>query len=96
MIDDLCVEYPVAETALVAEMEAVLMHWPFHGYRCLTVQLRREGVVAGERVVCRLLRQLHTSRSVGRLHITTTDSRYSYRRYPNLIRYLPIVHPDQV
>jgi transposase InsO family protein len=84
------------EPAVVTGMEQILMRWPFYGYRRIVAQLRREGIVVGERVVRRLLRQLNTSRSVGRLRLATTDSRHNHWRYPNLIRHLPIGHPDQV
>jgi transposase InsO family protein len=84
------------ETAVVTAMEQVLMRWPFYGYRRLGAQLRREGVEVGERMVRRLLGELRASRSIGRLRITTTDSRHCHWRYPNLIRQLPIAYPDQV
>jgi putative transposase len=88
---------PVAdEQTLGTAIEEVLMRWPFYGYRRLLAQLRRQGHAVGERVVRRLLRQLHTSRSVRRLRLTTTQSRHAHGRYPNLIRHLPLVHPDQV
>jgi transposase InsO family protein len=81
---------------LLLAMEQILTRWPFYGYRRLLAHLRRKGVVVGERVVRRLLQQLNQSRAVGRLRLSTTDSRHSHWRYPNLIRQLPIVHPDQV
>jgi len=84
------------EQKLISEIEAVLMRWPFYGYRRLMAQLRRQGIEVGERVVRRLLKQLQTSRSADRLRITTTNSTHGYVRYPNLIRHLEIVHVDQV
>jgi putative transposase len=84
------------EQKLISEIEAVLMRWPFYGYRRLLAQLRRQGIEVGERVVRRLLKQLQTSRTVNRLRITTTNSTHGYVRYPNLIRHLAIVHADQV
>jgi transposase InsO family protein len=88
---------PVAdEQSLITVLEEMLMRWPFYGYRRLVAQLRRQGFAVGERVVRRLLRQLQTSRSVSRLRIITTDSAHAQRRYPNLIRHLTLVHPDQV
>ena len=84
------------EQKLISEIEAVLMRWPFYGYRRLMAQLRRQGIEVGERVVRRLLKQLQTSRSANRLRITTTNSTHGYVRYPNLIRHLEIVHVDQV
>lgn len=90
------VAQPGDETALVTAMETVLMRWPFYGYRRMTAQLRREGFQVGERVVRRVLRQMQSSRSVGRWRLTTTNSRHRHPRYPNLIRRLRLTHPNQV
>jgi transposase InsO family protein len=84
-----------AEATVLAAIEQVLMRWPFYGYRRLVAQLRREGIVASERLVRRLLRQLHSSRSVGRVRVATTDSRHSHVRYPNLLRRLSFAYSDQ-
>jgi hypothetical protein len=67
-------------------IEQVLMHQPWFGYRRVVAQLQREGVQAGETVVCRLLRELGHSRSVGQVRVRTTDSQHPYPRYRNLIR----------
>lgn len=86
---------PTSEETVRAAMEQVLMRWPFYGYRRMLAQLRREGIAASERLVRHLLRQLNSSRSVGRLRISTTDSRHSHWRYPNLVRRLSFTYPDQ-
>jgi putative transposase len=84
------------ERGLVAAIEAILMKWPFYGYRRLRAQLRREGLTVGERVVRRILRELGVSHSVGKVRVRTTDSNHSHLRYPNRIKGLDITGPDQV
>jgi len=70
---------------LLAAMEQLLMRWPFYGYRRVTAQLKREGWAVGETRVRRLLKQLDRSRSVGRVRVTTTDSRHDGPRFPNQV-----------
>ena len=43
----------------------------------------------------RLLKTLGGSRQVGRVTLTTTDSKHNFRRFPNLIRGLKATHPNQ-
>lgn len=83
-----------AEALLVA-MEQVLMRYPFYGYRRLQAELRRGGYEMGEHVARRLLKTLGGSRQVGRVTITTTDSKHNFRRFPNLIRGLKATYPNQ-
>lgn len=84
------------DPTVLAAIEAILMRWPFYGYRRIRAQLRREGIGVGERVVRRLLRQLAGSRQVGRVKVATTDSTHELPRYPNRIRNLEIKRCNQV
>jgi transposase InsO family protein len=86
-----------SEDAVVIEVvERILMRWPFYGYRRVTAQLKREGWAVGETRVQRLLRLIDHSCSVGRVRITTTDSKHDLPRYPNLIKNLQITKLNQV
>jgi transposase InsO family protein len=84
------------DTNLLAAAEAVLLRFPFYGYRKLSQELQRRGFAAGEQVARRLLSQLGMSRSVGQVRIQTTDSRHSHPRYPNRIRGLTLKAVDHV
>jgi putative transposase len=84
------------EADLVAAIEQVLMRRPWFGYRRVMAQLRREGVVVGETVIRRILRQLQHSRSVGQVRVQTTDSNHPYTRYTNLIRGVKPKQPTQI
>jgi len=84
------------EADLVAAIEQVLMRRPWLGDRRVVPQLKREGVMVGETVVRRLLRQLEHTRSVGQVRVQTTNSNHPYTRYTNLIRGLKAKQPNQV
>lgn len=84
------------ESDLVVAMEQVLLRFPFYGYRKVHQALLRQGMVVGEHVVRRLLRQLGMSRAVGKVHVQTTDSHHAYPRYPNRIQGMGLKSPDQV
>lgn len=85
------------EDAMFLEaIERLLMRWPFYGYRRVTAQLKREHFPIGERRVRRLLKEIGHSRSVGRVHVTTTDSKHNLPRYPNLVKNLTVTRPNQV
>lgn len=81
---------------LVDAVEAILMRWPFYGYRRVLAQLKRQGLVVGERGVRGVLRWLGMTRQVGRVRVATTDSNHPHPRYPNRIRGLKLTAPDQV
>lgn len=84
------------EDAAVSEaIEDILMRWAFYGYRRVTAQLKREGWQVGETRVRRLLKQMDHSCTVGRVRITTTNSRHEWPRYPNLLKNLVIGRPNQ-
>jgi putative transposase len=84
------------EQAVLDAIEQVLMHQPWFGYRRVVAQLKRDGWMVGERVVRRLLKGLARTRSVGRVHVQTTDSNHPYTRYANLIRGLRVTRPNVV
>jgi putative transposase len=84
------------DALLLEATERILMRWPFYGYRRVTAQLKREGYPVGETRVRRLLETLDHSASVGRVRVTTTDSRHGEPRFPNLIKNLDITVPNQV
>lgn len=84
------------DAVFLEAIERILMRWPFYGYRRVTAQLKREGYTIGERRVRRLLKQIDHSVSVGRVRVTTTDSKHNLPRYPNLIKDLEVTKPNQV
>lgn len=84
------------ETGGLLAVEQHLLRYPYHGYRRVTAHLQRQGWRVGTTVVRRLLKQLDHTRRVGAVRIQTTDSRHPHPRYPNRIKGLTLVRPDQV
>jgi transposase InsO family protein len=84
------------DTELLKSIEAIIMKWPYYGYRRVTHQLKRQGHIVGETRVRRLLKQLEHSCSVGSVTVSTTDSQHAHPRYPNLIKNILITRLNQV
>ncbi len=81
---------------VVAAIEHILMRYPYYGYGRVQQQLKREGLVVGERVVRHILRELGGRRQVGRVRVRTTDSRHPFARYPNRIKGVTASAPNQI
>lgn len=84
-----------ADDPLLAAMEQILVRWPFYGYRRVQAQLERQGWSVGERRVRRLLKQLGHSRNVGPVRVRTTDSQHNGPRFPNRLKGVTLIRPDQ-
>jgi len=81
---------------LLTEIEKIIMRKPYYGYRRMTHQLKRAGFEVGETRVRRLLRQLEHTCKVGKVRISTTDSKHDLPRHPNRIKHLKITCINQV
>jgi transposase InsO family protein len=86
-----------ADTALRDEMQRVALENRFYGYRRVTQELRRRGHPINAKRVRRLLQQdnllaMRTRRFVP----TTTDSRHTWRIWPNLARGLETSALDEL
>jgi putative transposase len=84
-----------ADLTLRDAMEAIAVEFPRYGYRRITVELGRRGMVANHKRVLRIMRAANLVVQV-KCYCRTTDSRHGFGRFPNLIRDLVIVRPDQV
>jgi len=87
---------PRDETTLKVALTALAEQWPTHGSRWLTHYLRRAGWSINRKRVGRLMAELGLTAQPRVARPRTTDSQHGYGRYPNLVRDLPIVQPDQV
>jgi transposase InsO family protein len=70
--------------------------WPTYGYRRLTEMLQREKFVVNSKRVRRLMKELGILGEPPVRRPRTTDSRHGFPRYPNLVKDLKVVRPDQV
>ncbi|MGA9532036.1 MAG: IS3 family transposase, partial [Anaerolineales bacterium] len=70
--------------------------WPVYGYRRITNELRRKGWRGNEKKARWLMREMNLQVRKRGPKRATTDSRHDLPRYPNLIKQLEIIRPDQV
>jgi transposase InsO family protein len=83
------------DLGLLSLIEDVLLRFPTYGYRRVTKQLQREGLRVNHKRVLRVLRD-NDLLAVVKRGTRTTQSGHRYGRYPNLVKDLAIVRPDQV
>jgi len=83
------------DVAVRGLIETIALEFPRYGYRRMTVELARRGVVVNHKRVLRLMREGHLLVHVRRF-CRTTDSQHPYRRYPNLLKGVVVGQPDQV
>jgi putative transposase len=84
------------EQAVRDQLVRLAADWPRYGYRRLTAQLRREGVVVNSKRVRRLMHEAGISSSPPKRRIRTTNSDHPYPRFPNLVLGLLVSRPDQI
>lgn len=84
-----------ADLALRDAIEQIAVTYPRYGYRRITAQLARNGIVANHKRVLRIMHDANLVVHVKR-YCRTTDSGHHFGRYPNLVRGLAIMRPDQV
>lgn len=84
-----------ADLALRDAIEQIAVEFPRYGYRRITAELRRRGIGANHKHVLALMRAANLLVHV-RQYVRTTDSTHGFGRFPNRIRGLAIVRPDQL
>lgn len=84
------------DPALAQALLHVAETWPTYGYRRVTAQLRREGWDINTKRVIRLMRTLGLKCVKKRTKRNTTNSNHPFPRYPNRVKDLEIIAPDQV
>ena len=65
-------------------IQRIALEWPSYGYRRVTHELGRQGILANNKLVLRLMREDNLLCLRKRHFVTTTDSRHSLPIYPNL------------
>jgi putative transposase len=83
------------DLALRSEIEALALEYPRYGYRRITAELHRRHWAVNHKHVLRLMHEENLLVQVKRF-CRTTCSQHPYGRYPNLVKGLEIVRPDQV
>jgi len=77
-------------------IEEIVLEYPRYGYRRVTKELHRRSVPVNHKRVLRLMRREGLLCRKRKRSLTTTDSRHSYRIYPNLARRMVVDGPDKL
>jgi putative transposase len=83
------------ELELREAVEQVAVEYARYGSRRITAELRRRGWEINRKHIQRVMREENLLVQVRR-YCRTTMSQHAYGRYPNLVKHLEIVRPDQV
>lgn len=81
---------------LLNQVQAILVECQGYGYRRVTEELRRRGVVVNKKRVQHLMQRHQLQRRRKRRFVRTTDSRHRLAVYPNLLKEIVIERPNQV
>ena len=84
------------EADLRDRIEQIVVEHARYGYRRVTWQLKREGWEVNHKRVARIMREESLQCQVKRRWVKTTDSDHGYRVYPNRLKGLEVVRPNQV
>lgn len=77
-------------------IQQVALEWPAYGYRRITHELARQGVVANNKLVLRLMREDNLLCLRKRHFVCTTDSRHSLPIYQNLAGQMTLTGIDEL
>ena len=84
------------ETELRQAIERIALEMPTYGYRPMTAELQRRGLLVNRKRVLRLMRQDNLLCRRKRSFVATTDSAHSLKIFPNLTRQLAVTAVDQL
>lgn len=77
-------------------IEAIVLEFPGYGYRRVTHELRRSGLLVNHKRVLRIMRQEGLLCRKKRRFKVTTDSRHNFQIYPNLVKEVELIGTGQV
>ena len=83
------------DQAIIARIEEIAEDFATYGYRKITAQLRRDGIVVNRKKVQRIMREKGLSAKKTRRFVKTTDSNHPYPVYPNLLKGLKVTGVNQ-
>lgn len=75
------------DTELRDLIEEIALEFPCYGYRRMTAELRRRGLIVNHKRVLRIMREEDLPVQVKR-YVRTTFSQHGLGRYPNLVKNL--------
>ena len=77
-------------------IQRIALEWPSYGYRRVTHELARQGILANNKLVLRLMREDNLLCLRKRHFVRTTDSRHSLPVYPNLAGQMTLSGIDEL
>jgi len=89
-------EISAEERALTDRIEGIAEEFPPYGYRKVTAQLHREGLLVNHKRIQRIMRERGLGVKKRRRFVRTTDSNHPYPVYPNLIKHHVVTGINQV
>lgn len=87
---------PDSDARIKDEIVKIIGECPGYGYRRVDPELRRRGFIVNHKRISRIMKQNNLICKKKRFKPTTTDSDHNNKVYPNLIRNIEIVRPNQV
>jgi transposase InsO family protein len=84
------------DQAIIDRIEEVAEDFITYGYRKITAQLNRDGIVINHKKVERIMRERGLCAKKTRRYVKTTDSNHPYPVYPNLIKDVKVTDVNQV
>jgi putative transposase len=84
------------ERALTDRIEGIVEEFPRYGYRKVTAQLHREGLLVNHKKIRRIMQERGLGVQNRRRFVRTTDSHHPYPIYPNLIKHQVMTGINQV
>lgn len=86
----------IADIAVRDQIQRIALEMPSYGYRRITHELRRRGLVVNHKRVLHLMRQDNLLCLRRKRFLCTTDSRHTHLVYPNLVPELVLTWTDQL
>jgi transposase InsO family protein len=84
------------EAELKAAIDRIAGEFPTYGYRRVTQQLKREGIVVNHKRVARLMKEMGLVGKAPKKRCRTTNSNHQFQRYPNQVAALVVERLNQV
>ncbi len=83
------------DTVLRQQVQQVALEWSCYGYRRVTHELKRQGIMVNHKRVLRLMREENLLRRPKKRFVATTNSDHRLPVYPNIAAEMDIAAPDQ-
>ena len=85
-----------SDAILLKKIRAIATEFPCYGYRRVTAQLRRNGIMMNRKRVHRIMAQNGILCTIRRKYRVTTNSNHGLVKYPNLIKGFIPVRTDEL